>query len=49
MEKELLGYIERAMESLEQGKVSMATMILARAKARAKETSDRQASPARAG
>lgn len=37
MEKELIGYIKRAQESLDAGKVNMATMILARALARAKE------------
>jgi len=46
MEKELIGYIERAKESLEQGKVNMATMILARA---VEKVRDRQASLARAG
>lgn len=35
MEKDLIGYIERAKESLDQGKVSLATMILARALERA--------------
>lgn len=35
--KELLGYIERAKESLESGKVGLASTILARAIERSKE------------